>query len=389
MTNGRHLGKIKELMQQRTKSYSILIVDDAQENVDILERLLRSEHFIVHKSYSAAEARDILVSQDIDLILLDVNMPVQDGYSFCKELREIDRFKLLPIIFITAVDRETGFQEAIKNGGDDFVSKPFNKKELMAKIRAFIRTKSLQDQLLFEKTRYEKELKAARKVQEQLIPLKTLEWYDIQASTYFHPLFQIGGDFVDIWIENNLLHAVIADCSGHGPSAALVGVIFKMQLMHTKYGDPLKDKVESLRNSLKGILPEDYFITFVYITVDKEGNMEYIKCGHPEPLVYYNGEVTSLPGRSPMIVDLDLKLKDSICYTKLEKGTTVLLYTDGLIEASNEKLEMIDTSGLSQVFKETIESNEEDLFKGIIQGVLSFCGTQSPEDDMAMICIKV
>jgi phosphoserine phosphatase RsbU/P len=368
--------------------FTILVVDDAIENVSILERLLRSENYNVLKAYSAEEARGILVSQNVDLLLLDVNMPVQDGYSFCKELREVERFELLPIIFITAVDRESGFQEAINNGGDDFISKPFNKKELIAKIQAFKRIKNLQDELLKEKLRYEKEMKAARKVQEQLIPLKSIEWNGIKASTYFHPLFQIGGDFVDIWIEGDKLHAVIADCSGHGPSAALVGVIFKMQLMHTGYGDSLVDKITTLRKNLKGVLPEDYFITFVYVTIDSQGYMEYIKCGHPEPILYSKGEVITLPGLSPMIVDIDLKLKDSICNKQLEKGSTLLLYTDGLEEATNKNLEMLGTNGLSSIFQESLEKENLDLFKNIIDGVLEFCGDMPPEDDMAMICIK-
>lgn len=382
-------------MNPKDKLFSVLIVDDAKENVDILERLLRSENFLVHKSYSAEEARGVLLGDDIDLILLDVNMPIQDGYSFCKELREIDRFKLLPIIFITAVDRESGFQEAIRNGGDDFISKPFNKKELIAKIRAFKRIKTLQDELMAEKIRYEKELRSARKVQEQLIPSKDLEWNGIKASTYFHPLFQIGGDFVDIWVENDKLHAVIADCSGHGPSAALVGVIFKMQLMHAGYGEDLPQKVENLRKNLRGILPEDFFITFVYLTISSNGIMDYIKCGHPEPLLYHQGKVETLPGLSPMIVDVDLHLRDSISSTKLSPGSVLLLYTDGLIEATNENLEMVDTEGLSNIFKKAIEKKpsggmeEKDLFLQIVDGVLEFCGDMPPEDDMAMICIKI
>ncbi|MCC5814845.1 MAG: SpoIIE family protein phosphatase [Leptospira sp.] len=375
-------------MIRKESQFTILVVDDAQENVSILERLLRSENYNVLKAFSADEARGILVSQNVDLLLLDVNMPVQDGYSFCKELREIERFELLPIIFITAVDRESGFQEAINNGGDDFISKPFNKKELVAKIKAFKRIKNLQDELLKEKLRYEKEMKAARKVQEQLIPLKSIEWNGIKASTYFHPLFQIGGDFVDIWIEGDKLHAVIADCSGHGPSAALVGVIFKMQLMHTGYGDSLVDKITTLRKNLKGVLPEDYFITFVYVTIDSQGFMEYIKCGHPEPILYSNGEVITLPGLSPMIVDVDLKLSDSICNKQLERGSTLLLYTDGLEEATNQDLEMVGTDGLSRIFQASLEEEHSDLFKNIIGGVLEFCGDMPPEDDMAMICIK-
>ncbi len=371
------------------KGFSILIVDDARENVEILAHFLRSEKFNVLKSYSADEARRLLLSTEVDLILLDVNMPVQDGYSFCKELREIERFKLLPILFITAVDRESGFQEAIRNGGDDFISKPFSKKELVAKIHAFQRIKRLQDELLAEKSKYEKELRAARKVQEQIIPPKTIEWNGIVASTFFHPLFQIGGDFVDIWIENDRLHAVIADCSGHGPSAALVAVVFKMQLMHTKNGSSLMSMIEELRKNLSGLLPEDYFITFVYLMIDKERNMEYIKCAHPEPFIYAKGKITTLPGLSPMISDIKKNVKDTVCYTKLEEKTTILLYTDGLIEATNPNLEMLGEEGLKSIFLSVVDEDPPNVFEKIVQGVKRFCADQPPEDDMAMICIKL
>jgi sigma-B regulation protein RsbU (phosphoserine phosphatase) len=366
----------------------ILVVDDAKENVDLLDKLLRNENYNVIKSYSAKQARESLLSEHVDLILLDVNMPEQDGYSFCKEIREIEKFKLLPILFITSVDREVGFQEAISNGGDDFISKPFHKKELIAKIQAFLRIKILQDELLFEKARYEKELRAARKVQEQMVPEKYVSWNGMQAYSYLKPMFQIGGDFVDIWEENDRLHLVIADCSGHGPSAALVAVMFKMQLLNCPKTNHLARKVEYLRKNLKGILPEDYFITFVYIILDSNGEMEYIKCGHPEPLIYDGSEVSTLPGLSPIIVDLDLHLNDSICQYKMKKGSSLLLYTDGLIEATNSEYEMLETSGLMKIFQKNVNFDSNVMFQNIINGVIEYCGNVEPEDDMAMVCIK-
>ncbi|WP_442915959.1 PP2C family protein-serine/threonine phosphatase [Leptospira sp. GIMC2001] len=375
-------------MPALSRNYSILVVDDATENVEFVDRLLKSENFTVYKSYSAQTARSILLTEEIDLILLDVNMPDQNGYSFCKELREIDKFSLLPILFITAVDREIGFQEAIANGGDDFISKPFHKKELIAKIRAFLRIKDLQDHLMIEKVRYEKELKAARKVQEQMIPAKSIEWNGIKASTYLHPLFQIGGDFVDIWTENNELHAVIADCSGHGPSAALIGVMFKMQLLNCQVGSTLAEKVDCLRSNLRRILPEDYFITLVYLIISPDRSIQYIKCGHPEPIYYKDSIVNSLPGQSPLIIDLNLIPQDHIQSITLEKGTTLLLYTDGMIEATNSKLEMFQTQGLMDLFKTVMDKKEPDIFNGMINGVLEYCGDAEPEDDMAMLCIQ-
>ena len=109
------------------ENHNILIVDDVAENVELLKYLLSSEGFNTFTASSAEEARLILVNTAIDVLLLDVNMPVQDGFSFCRELRSIDKYKLLPIIFITSIEREIGFEEAMRNGGDDFINNFLNR----------------------------------------------------------------------------------------------------------------------------------------------------------------------------------------------------------------------------------------------------------------------
>ncbi|PKA22506.1 serine/threonine protein phosphatase, partial [Leptospira sp. mixed culture ATI2-C-A1] len=141
-------------MPKEESTHTILIVDDVPENVELLKYLLQQEGFKTYTAFSAEEARLVLLNTAIDTLLLDVNMPVQDGFSFCRELRTMDQFKLLPILFITSIEREVGFQEAMKNGGDDFINKPFNKRELVAKIHSVIRLKDLQDELYRQKSKY-------------------------------------------------------------------------------------------------------------------------------------------------------------------------------------------------------------------------------------------
>ncbi|GBF41454.1 serine phosphatase [Leptospira ellinghausenii] len=375
-------------METKESQHTILIVDDVPENVELLKYLLSQEGFKTYTAYSAEEARLVLLNTRIDTLLLDVNMPEQDGFSFCRELREMDQFKLLPILFITSIDREVGFQEAMKNGGDDFINKPFNKRELVAKIHSVIRLKNLQDELYQQKSKYEKELQTARRVQDQLIPEKSFIWNGIKAQTLFHPYLQIGGDFVDTWIEEKKLHIVIADCSGHGPSAALIGAMFKMQLFNLVPNMGLKERVSHLRKNMELVLPEDYAITFCYAIIDQELKLSYINGGHPAPIIYMDGETKLLKGMSPMIMGINMITNDEVQSISLKQGSKFFMYTDGASEAMNSKMEYITEEGMRDIFQKSV-SIGGDILPTVQNQILEFCGTSTPNDDMAMVCIQL
>ncbi|TGM78844.1 fused response regulator/phosphatase [Leptospira levettii] len=375
-------------METKESQHTILIVDDVPENVELLKYLLSQEGFKTYTAYSAEEARLVLLNTRIDTLLLDVNMPEQDGFSFCRELRDMDQFKLLPILFITSIDREVGFQEAMKNGGDDFINKPFNKRELVAKIHSVIRLKDLQDELYQQKSKYEKELQTARRVQDQLIPEKSFIWNGIKAQTLFHPYLQIGGDFVDTWIEEKKLHIVIADCSGHGPSAALIGAMFKMQLFNLVPNMGLKERVSHLRKNMELVLPEDYAITFCYAIIDQDLNLSYINGGHPAPIIYMDGETKLLKGMSPMIMGINMITNDEVQSIALKQGSKFFMYTDGASEAMNSKMEYITEEGMRDIFQKSV-SIGGDILPTVQNQILEFCGTSTPNDDMAMVCIQL
>ncbi|MCG6149125.1 fused response regulator/phosphatase [Leptospira levettii] len=375
-------------METKESQHTILIVDDVPENVELLKYLLSQEGFKTYTAYSAEEARLVLLNTRIDTLLLDVNMPEQDGFSFCRELREMGQFKLLPILFITSIDREVGFQEAMKNGGDDFINKPFNKRELVAKIHSVIRLKDLQDELYQQKSKYEKELQTARRVQDQLIPEKSFIWNGIKAQTLFHPYLQIGGDFVDTWIEEKKLHIVIADCSGHGPSAALIGAMFKMQLFNLVPNMGLKERVSHLRKNMELVLPEDYAITFCYAIIDQDLNLSYINGGHPAPIIYMDGETKLLKGMSPMIMGINMITNDEVQSIALKQGSKFFMYTDGASEAMNSKMEYITEEGMRDIFQKSV-SIGGDILPTVQNQILEFCGTSTPNDDMAMVCIQL
>ena len=118
----------------------VLVVDDEQNIVDILRFNLEKEGFEVITAADGLEGLAKARSCDPDLILLDVMMPEMDGFQVCEKLRSED--KLTPIIMLTAREEEADRVMGLELGADDYVSKPFSVRELMARVRTNIRRKA-------------------------------------------------------------------------------------------------------------------------------------------------------------------------------------------------------------------------------------------------------
>jgi two-component system KDP operon response regulator KdpE len=127
----------------------ILVIDDDENTLWLVSTLLQHNDFEVIKSASATEGLDIARDQQPDLILLDVMMPDMDGWEVCRRLRETS---MVPVIFITAKSSVKDVVKGLEIGGDDYVVKPFDNHELLARIRTQLRrgtTQRGEDELSF------------------------------------------------------------------------------------------------------------------------------------------------------------------------------------------------------------------------------------------------
>lgn len=115
---------------------NILIVDDEKEIADLLEIYLKNDNFNVYKYYSSIEAIKDLEKLNIDLAVLDIMMPDMDGFEFCNKIREKYNF---PIIFLTAKVENIDKIKGLTIGADDYVTKPFEPLELVARIKSQLR----------------------------------------------------------------------------------------------------------------------------------------------------------------------------------------------------------------------------------------------------------
>jgi len=115
---------------------TILVVDDAPPNVKLLRLILGAAGYRVLDAYSGPEALEILHREKPDAMLLDVRMPGMSGYEVCRKIRTDPEFADLPVIMVTALSLAEERIAGIEAGATDFISKPFNKKELLARVRS-------------------------------------------------------------------------------------------------------------------------------------------------------------------------------------------------------------------------------------------------------------
>jgi signal transduction histidine kinase len=134
---------------------AVLVVDDDQRNVRLMESILRGSGYRVVKAYNGEEALHLVESERPDLLLLDVMMPKMSGFELCQRLKGRYETRLLPVIMVTALNALEDKVQALEYGADDFLSKPINKVELLAKVRSVLRVKALQDELEARKSEIE------------------------------------------------------------------------------------------------------------------------------------------------------------------------------------------------------------------------------------------
>jgi len=129
---------------EATHEGRVLVVDDDKHAVEILYRLLQKEGFEVLRAQSGREALAVAAAERVDVILLDVMMPEMDGFQVCEALRAAERTRDIPVILLTAKDDMETRVVGMKLGVSEFLTKPINKRELFARIRAQLHQRTLE-----------------------------------------------------------------------------------------------------------------------------------------------------------------------------------------------------------------------------------------------------
>ncbi len=147
----------------------ILIVDDAPANLRLLSTMLGRQGYRARSSISGAMALMAVKTEPPDLILLDINMPDMNGYQVCENLKDDETTRDIPVIFISALDESIDKAHAFTVGGVDYISKPFQLKEVIVRIETHLTLQRLKQELQHTRAELQAvraELQAVRNIQE-------------------------------------------------------------------------------------------------------------------------------------------------------------------------------------------------------------------------------
>ncbi|TDF95518.1 fused response regulator/phosphatase [Paenibacillus piri] len=325
---------------------NIVIVDDNPVNIMVIEKVVKSagyEHFI--KLPSAIELLQLLnvgtgkgPQAPVDLILLDMMMPEMDGLEACRRIQADEALKDIPIIVVTALGDSNLLADVLEAGAIDYVMKPINKVELIARIRVALRLKYEKDWHKENEARIRSELDLAKQVQSGVLS-DPFSKDGLSISASYHPSFELAGDYYSWYAIDEHRHGVILlDMMGHGISSSLVCMFISsvMQDTITRFVQPETVIAELNRymNQLNRNASVSYYFTAIYLVIDtRHKTIEYVNAGHPPGILLETGKPAVLLDHGSCAVGFFEQMEIQKGTLAYEGEMQLLLYTDGLLEA--------------------------------------------------------
>jgi sigma-B regulation protein RsbU (phosphoserine phosphatase) len=331
-------------------------VDDNPVNRRLLESILGRQGYQTTVAADGEQAIAMGLSRDFDLILLDVMMPGKDGYQVCAELKRAQRCAETPIIFVSALAEADDHVKGLELGAADYINKPFNRGEVLARVNTHIQIGTLtrelrrmNSELLARQLLLEQDLAAAREIQASLLPRsRSIAEPWVKIDWCFEPCDSVSGDVFNVfWLDHEHLGAYIVDVCGHGVPAAMVTVAVSRSLSpdngwaveRTPDG---QSKIASPGEVLRRLDAEypmerfGKFLTIVYLVLNCRTQRLAFSCaGHPPPLlVRGDGQIESL-NRGGTIIGLGGGVPFDEGEIELHPSDRVFLYTDGVFEREN------------------------------------------------------
>jgi len=364
----------------------ILIVDDIETNRKMIGKMLgliKAGEII--EAVNGEEAISKFKSESPDLILMDIDMPVMDGFQSTAEIKKLSGDNYIPVIFVTALSSEPSLGYALASGGDDFISKPVNVEVLESKINAHLRIRELNQQLNSsnKKLCYEQELIEyffKNALQKSYLNKDIIKYHMSSMSTF-------NGDLLLIErCPQGGLYILMGDFTGHGLTAAMgtlpaAMIFFKM----TGEAASISDIASELNHQLHTFMPTGMFFSATLIKINAHCDRISVWAGGmPESyLLTKSGDLkTTIQSKHMPLGILNKDEFDAeVRIYDIEKDDKIYLYSDGIIEAWNANNEMFGAHRL----KEALTRHGDDRFEKVLNELKTFVATNDQTDDITLL----
>ena len=396
----------------KTKPIYVLVVDDDPVFTMFLRQLLLSlaEELPCHVSSaeSGEAGLEAVRRERFDLALVDYHLPGVSGLDFLVSLGNLPLGQQPAVVMLTGSGNESVAVEAMKRGAKDYLKK--NDLDLAALMRALqsaLAQKRLSEQVAAYNAQVKADLEMARKLQESLLPhgyptfpagAAVVE----SALRFQHRYFwttQLGGDFFNVQnLSDTAVGMLICDVMGHGVRSALVTAMLRALVgdLEIHLHDPGSFLLEMNRR-LAAILKqieEPLYATAVYLVADIAAEeLRYARAGHPAPLHLQPQtnlvEALPFPSHAGAALGLFEKTEFITCRRRLLAGDRLLLFTDGLYEATNGAGEEFGLERLLAVTRQHVQSPLGELLDGLIAEVRAYTEGNEFEDDVCLLGMEV
>jgi len=372
---------------------NILVVDDHKSNRMMVKHFIELEGHNCIEAENGQVAIDKFIEHQPDFVLLDIVMPVIDGFEAAKQIKIHAGDRHVPIIFLTAKHDEKSIIECLESGGDDYLAKPINGVVLNAKIRAHVRTGDLTRQV--DSKRIElaeihasltQEHKMGRHVLSHTLSRSLQDCSNVRS--YISSMSIFNGDlFLLAEDPGGGLYVFLGDFTGHGLSAA-IGTIpvaqtfFKM----CEKGMNISEIISSMNKSLKAFLPENMFCAATMIHLNEVGRKAYIWSGGlPEAYLVRPGEgvVEEIKSQNmPLGILDDSMFNSKVDVYDLMPRDKILFLTDGILEGTPSNSD--EMFGNKRV-RSSIAKGDHDFFASLLEDYLRFSEGVGQQDDISLV----
>lgn len=374
---------------------NVLIVDDQRTNREILAWILDDLGHDHEVAENGKEAVEKVKANIPDLILMDVVMPIMDGYEATREIKQFLGSQYIPVIFLTGLTDESTLIKCLESGGDDFLSKPVDQIVLHAKMKAHGRTRELNEQIRNKNSELEylhNRLQQEHAMGEHVLTnaMKDSVLDSPCISHFISPASLFNGDLLLAAPKpSGGLYVFLGDFTGHG-LAASIGAIPVSQAFYAMTAKELSltEIARTLNLSLYKFLPDHMFCAATLVELNQAGDMAKLWMGGlPDGVVIskdhgLKGTITSQ--HMPLGILDDDEFEDDLEFIKLAEGDSIICYTDGITEGVNNKGEMFGEDRLQAL----LAKNGVNPLDELVNGFHHFKDGTEQEDDISVVQIK-
>jgi serine phosphatase RsbU (regulator of sigma subunit) len=391
---------------------TVVIVDDEEMVTQTLCSLLELEDGYRAVGYqSAVEALDHVNQRPVDLIISDFLMPGMNGLEFLGEVRKT--CPEIPLILLTGyADKENAIRAINEVGLFQYLEKPWDNEQLKLVIRNALTNKSLkevlqekvdeldrtlrqQSQLYQRDDMMRQELRTARQLQQKFLPQLLPKTDGFVFEALYRPAIEVGGDFYDVLpLDDGRWAVLMADITGHGIQAALSMALLKFAFSSFSDSQATPTDILTGMNAVlyKG-LPSEVFVAAMVVTFSPATRRcSIVNGGLPRPCLIQRKtqrmRQVGCDGLLLGVADDDVYQPGEECFVDLERRDCLIVYTDGLSEATNSKGELFEKEALAQEMSQVNLKSCCEILTHLADAAEQFRQSHDYKDDITLFGIE-